>query len=140
MSLCENLVIMCMDYRFQSHTHSWLRYRGFEGKYDAISIAGSTLSMLTDAENRTFILNQIDLARKKHGIERIIIFHHEDCAVLENCPKDTREQAKINHEKMELAEKVILNNFPELIVEKYFISHKGVFYPAGFKDVSCCNC
>ncbi|KJS12621.1 MAG: hypothetical protein VR67_07650 [Peptococcaceae bacterium BRH_c8a] len=133
---CNNLVIMCMDYRFQSTTHTWLRHRGVEGKYDVISLAGSSLSMLNDTETRTIVVNQIDLARKKHSVKRIIIFHHEDCAALKDCPKDTREQLKIHHKKMSLARNVILNYFPELIVEEYFISLKGVFYPAGFKDVA----
>lgn len=133
---CKNLVIMCMDYRFQSPTHMWLKQQGFYGQYDVISIAGSSLNLLNDTEHRTFILNQIDLAHKKHGVERIIIFHHEDCAALGEISMDTKEQIKWHHEKMSLAEKVIVNYFPTIKVEKYFISYKGVFYPAGCKIVN----
>ncbi|MFZ5650909.1 MAG: carbonic anhydrase [Bacillota bacterium] len=129
--MCKNFVIMCMDYRFQSATHSWLKQRGFHGQYDVLSIAGSSLSLLSDTEHRTFILNQIDFARKNHGIERIIIFHHEDCAAMGDISKDTREQIKLHHEKMSQAERVMVNYFPNVKVEKYFISHKMVFYPAG---------
>ncbi|SFR14858.1 carbonic anhydrase [Desulfoscipio geothermicus] len=136
---CKNLAIMCMDYRFQSTTHSWLKQRGFYEQYDVISIAGSSLNLLNDAEFRTFILNQIDLAHKKHGIERVFIFHHEDCAALGDISMGTKEQVKWHHEKMSQAEKVILNYFPTVKVEKYFISHKGVFYPAGYKTFEKCK-
>lgn len=131
MGRCKNFVIMCMDYRFQSATHLWLKQRGFYGQYDVLSIAGSSLNLLNDTEHRTFILNQIDFALKNHGIERIIIFHHEDCAAMGHISGDIREQIKLHNEKMSQAEKVMINHFPNVKVEKYFISHKMVFYPIG---------
>ncbi|MFZ5644834.1 MAG: carbonic anhydrase [Bacillota bacterium] len=134
MAKCNNLVLMCMDHRFQSFTHSWLKIRGFDGQYDVISVAGSSLALINDTEHRTMILNNINLAISKHGVKRIIIFHHEDCAALGDICMETREQVKLHHEKMNQAERIIINNFPYLEIEKYFVSHKGVFYPAGFKD------
>lgn len=129
MGSCKNLVLMCMDYRFQSVTHDWLRHRGFEGQFDVISIPGSSLGLLEDTEKRTYILNQLAFACRAHEIRKLIIFHHEDCAALPDCPADTMEQAKLHHQKMDQAESLVLSNFPNLEIEKYFISHKGVFFP-----------
>lgn len=117
---CKNLVIMCMDYRFQSISHEWLKHQNLSGQYDVISVAGSSIGLLTDADQRTFILNQINMAIQKHGIERIIIFHHEDCAAIGDVIMDTNEQTNFHWSKMYLAEKVIINHFPFLKVEKYF--------------------
>ncbi len=127
---CKNLVIMCMDFRFQISIYSWLKHRGVFGNCDVISVAGSSLNLLHDAEPKTFILNQIDLAHKKHGIDKILIFHHEDCAAVSGTPMDTEEQIRFHHEKMNLAEKVIVSYLPNVTVNKYFISHKGQFYPS----------
>ncbi|MBM7855765.1 hypothetical protein JOC37_002180 [Desulfohalotomaculum tongense] len=116
-----------MDYRFQSVTHLWLKQRGLSEQYDVISAAGSSLNLLDDNEQRTFILNQIDLAINKHGIERIIILHHEDCAALGNISMNTDEQINYHYKKTAQAEKIILTHYPDVKVEKFFVTLKGDF-------------
>jgi len=127
---CKNLVIMCMDYRFQIPIYSWLKNRGILGDCDVISVAGSSLNLLSNADHLNFILNQIELAHKRHGIEKIFIFHHEDCAALGDTSMDTEDQIKFHHEKMDLAVKLLNSHFSDITIKKYFISHKGEFHPS----------
>lgn len=69
---CTNAVVHCIDFRLQKTIVAYLEENKILGDGDMISIAGGV-------QNADFILNQITLSKKLHGIKRVILINHTDC-------------------------------------------------------------
>jgi hypothetical protein len=77
----EALVLSCMDFRLVNETAFLFNEHGLTNKYDQISLAGSTLGIVSDkypAWAETF-WTHLDLAIKLHGVKRVIAVDHRDC-------------------------------------------------------------
>lgn len=80
---CTALVIRCIDFRISSVKLSELLVKAGlcrEGDYDLISIAGAGKDLLSsNTAERDFILKQIDISQRLHGIKTIYILMHDNC-------------------------------------------------------------
>ena len=67
------IVICCMDYRFQYAIHELIKENGLEyGDYDLVSIKGG-------AGNFIQLREHLEVAKKLHNPQKIILTVHEDC-------------------------------------------------------------
>ena len=115
----EAIVITCIDFRFQEYIHKWLE-ENFEAKtYDRGAFAGAAKSLDT-------ILTQVSVANRLHHIKKAVIINHEDCGAYG--PK-----GHIDHHVRDLKQvkKQILEQFPNLEVETYYLHLDGTFEPIG---------
>jgi len=77
----EALVLNCMDYRMVGPVADYLNARGLHGRYDQIVLAGGSIGVMsgqTTAWSETF-WQHVRLARKLHGVSKIIVIDHRDC-------------------------------------------------------------
>lgn len=75
------LVICCKDFRYVQPIQRFVRQRLGIRWYDLKATAGGVLPMLdAPAIVRRWIIRDIDLVYRLHGVRRVIIVQHEDCA------------------------------------------------------------
>jgi len=78
---CSNVLIRCMDYRIDMGVHDFLLNNEMLGDTDVVSVAGSCKDLLKGfgwSESK-YLLTQIEISIKLHGIKRIILTQHENC-------------------------------------------------------------
>lgn len=69
----KSIVICCMDYRFQKAVHELIKDNDLEyGDYDLVSIKGG-------AGNFEQLRQHLEVAKKLHNPQQIILTVHEDC-------------------------------------------------------------
>lgn len=104
----EALVLNCMDFRLISAVADYLKARGLQGKYDQITLAGGAIGVMSDQTMpwaETF-WQHVSLARKLHGIRKIIIIDHRDCGackafVGKDCADERDRETAIHMKCME---------------------------------------
>lgn len=128
---CQNLVINCMDFRLQRSLVKFLTGLGSTDDYDLISVAGGALALARPKENRDrdFILEQIEITVKKHGVNRVSIINHEDCGAYGGSQAfSSAKEEKLRHMKdLKLAQKVIGKKFPQIKIVLYYAKRNKNF-------------
>lgn len=75
---CRALVIHCLDFRFIQAIQNHLKEQGLLGNADLVCAAGSAKNLL-DPTSQPFLLRQIELSKKLHGIKEVHLINHLDC-------------------------------------------------------------
>jgi len=116
MHKCKALVISCIDFRFQSKVREYALDKGLKDNYDLIAVAGAAKSIEEDG----FLMEQIDISYKLHGIEEVHIIFHEDCGAYGGSQSFSSQEEEYNTYTLaqEQAEQLILSKYPELKVFK----------------------
>ena len=128
------LVICCKDYRYIQPTQRFVRQRLGIRWYDLKATAGGVRAVLDSPRIvRRWILRDIDLVYRLHGVRRVIVVHHEDCAAYGGSAKlgDITRQRRFHRTQIQRAERVLRRHFPDLTVSG-FLAHG---YPATVRVV-----
>lgn len=117
---CSTLIIHCLDFRFIPDLKKFLTDEGLMGDSDEISVAGAIKDLLGEA--RDFLLKQIDISTRLHGINRVILVAHEDCGAYGGKRAFSSDEAEFSKHKEDLAKakEIILTKFPDLEVDFVF--------------------
>ena len=90
------------------------------GSCDKVSVAGSVQNIVTpkNESDREFILRQIDIARRLHGIEEVILMNHTDCGAYggRSAFQNEIEEEEKHVLDMREAKTIVQARFPELKV------------------------
>lgn len=120
---CKNLIVICMDFRFQSAITDWAEAEGYTKDFDLVSLAGAQKSIL-DEDTRTTALKQIDLSVDLHGSNQVVLIAHQDCGayggsvVFENWEQEREKYIA----DMEAAEVIIKQKHPAVKVRKMILT------------------
>jgi len=119
------LVIQCLDYRFQSATRRFLLAKGLKDKYDLVSIAGSAKDLL--GKDKSYILKQIEISVRLHGIKEVYLIHHLDCGAYggRQAFKNIKTEKARHLSNLAKAKKIINKKFPRLKVKRVIASFIG---------------
>jgi len=116
---CSTLIVHCIDFRLQKAINKWLEGQDLIGNIDRISIAGGV-------KNQDFVLEQLSVSVRLHGIERVILVNHEDCGAYgPEASADSQKETEQHSRDLAAMEQLIRNNFPNIAVEKYFLRLSG---------------
>jgi len=123
----QALIVQCIDYRFQSALRRFLLSQGLKDKYDLASLAGSAKDL--SGKDKSFILKQIEISVRLHGIKKVYLIHHLDCGAYGGSKAFKDLKTEIGCHKFDLlqAKKIINKKFPYLKVKlafAYFIGKK----------------
>lgn len=77
MAKCTHALVRCMDFRLESAVENYMEEKGIVNDCDIISVAGVTKDLIEDPEG--FVATQIDISKRLHEIDTLIIMHHMDC-------------------------------------------------------------
>lgn len=73
---CDIALVHCIDFRLQPAIKQWLTEQNILGNCDIISVAGAAKDI---AEGGDFVLKQIDISYRLHGMRQVILMNHTDC-------------------------------------------------------------
>ncbi len=118
-----------MDFRFHASLASFLTEQKLDGDgADVIRVAGGikTLAQPREARDREFLLEQLDIAHKLHGVRQFYLINHEDCGAygLENVI-DSAEELAAHRKDLRAAGSMVQNRFPDVEVFTYFMRLSG---------------
>lgn len=137
---CQNLVINCLDFRLQESLVKFLTGLGLTNDYDLISVAGGALALARPREkrDRDFILEQIEITVKKHGINRVSIINHEDCGAYGGSQAfaSAAEEKEKHAKDLKLAKEVIGKKFSQIKIALYYAQKGAGNFQWSFEKVS----
>ena len=124
----KEMVLSCIDPRFQYLVHNYLKKKKLTGKYSAFTIAGAAVGVTHNKFkkwHKTFYDN-LGTSIQLHKIEKLIVINHKDCgaAKIANGKKDFTPagEKKIHKESFFKIKKQIKKRFSKLKVELNLIS------------------
>lgn len=93
------LVLRCMDFRFVTTLREHMLELGLKDQYDLVCVAGAAKNMVDpfDPKDPEFVMRQIDVAKRLHDIQEVIIINHLDCGAYGKIFK-TKEEERHRHE------------------------------------------
>lgn len=103
-----------MDFRLTQFLNKWVESTLIEG-FDRLAIAGGV-------KNLPFVLDQIKLSKKLHGIKEVYLINHEDCGAYGK--EGTFEKHRFDLSK---TKKIIQEKYPDLTVFLLFLNLDGSF-------------
>lgn len=111
---CRAIVVHCMDFRLTQFLNKWVESSLSEG-FDRLAIAGGV-------KNLPFVLDQIKLSKKLHGIKEVYLINHEDCGAYGQSGNYEKHRSDLNK-----AKKIINGKYPDLAVFLLFLKLDGSF-------------
>jgi carbonic anhydrase len=112
---CQAIVVSCMDFRLRTALRKWTRETLKDEGFDRVAIAGGV-------KNLPFILDQVELSYKLHGITEVYLINHEDCGAYG--AEGTLQKHK---EDLNFAKKILKQKFPKLKIHTLYLKLKGQF-------------
>ena len=116
------LVICCKDYRYIQAIQRFVRRRGVRW-YDLKATAGG-LRALQDSPPvvKRWILRDVRLVHTMHGVRRIIIVQHHDCAAYGGTRafKDFDHEMRFHRRQFQRAKRLLTRSLSGLRVEGFF--------------------
>ena len=112
---CDAVIVACIDFRFQKYINNWVKKNFSDKTYDFIGFAGATKDLKT-------VTNQINISKKLHCINQVVLIHHEDCGAY---GKESTPQR--HSQDLKKAKKRILRSFQDLKVDLYYLHLDGEF-------------
>ena len=119
------LVICCKDFRYIQPTQYFVKRRLGIRWYDLKATAGGVRAMMdSPAIVRRWILKDIDLVYRLHGVRRMILVHHEDCAAYGGSKElgNLARQKVFHRAKLRRAARFLKKEFRGLTVRNFLIS------------------
>ena len=126
----ETAIVWCFDDRITLAVQKFLKRRNFL-HVDSIRVAGGPKALASpgnEAEHQ-FLLDQIRLSRKLHGIERVILVLHSDCGAyggIESFAGDVGAEREHHCAELARAAASLRAAVPDLEVEGFFVDFSGV--------------
>ncbi|HET7528998.1 MAG TPA: carbonic anhydrase [Candidatus Saccharimonadales bacterium] len=121
----ENIVITCMDHRYQEFIRQILMDKhGLDIDHvDRLAIGGSSTGV-TDGS----LMPSIQIAYEKHGAKNVYMLDHLDCGGfggLEAFDGSEEREAQAHFESLDRATEAIHKVLPELLVVTYVVGMDG---------------
>lgn len=113
----DALVVTCLDYRLQEMLDKWIHENVGYGNFNRVALGGSV-------KNWDVIFSQVEMSRRVHNINRVVLINHEDCRAY----GEEGNYERHNHD-LKAAKDYILERFPDMNVELYHLWLDGRFEP-----------
>lgn len=114
------LILHCIDFRFVHETVHFMKQQGLIDQYDDVGAAGAAKNLADPSEttDREFILRQIEIAVRLHGIRQVYLVNHRDCGAYGQIFSTSEAETARHAEDLRAAEALVLDKFPKLGVKK----------------------
>lgn len=120
---CKALFIHCMDFRFAETLFNYLKELQLLGNADVVGWAGSAHPFF-QPEDMSFVMKQVRLSHKLHGITEVHIVQHMDCGAYGGSTvfSDRYNEQHVQQDQIAQARLVIQKEFPSLDVIGHFLT------------------
>ncbi len=123
---CNDLVISCIDYRFRDSVAAWIK-ENLGNQSDLVAVAGTSKAII-DETSRDYVLGLIKIGVDLHGVCRVHLLDHMDCGAYGGSSQHTGDEAEVafHASKLDEAEQIIRQHFPQLEIVKYVMTTSGI--------------
>lgn len=112
---CQAILVSCMDFRLRKYLRNWASKKLDRGGFDRVAVAGGV-------KNFGFLVEQVGLSVKLHGIREAYLINHEDCGAY------GAEGTFAKHkEDLLLARDILKQKFPYLKIVPLYLKLNGEF-------------
>ncbi len=116
------MVLHCMDFRLGSAIRDELQNRGILNDCDIVAIAGAGKTIVTKTDQIAWhdtAMSHIDLSKRLHEIENLIIMNHTDCGAYGGrAAFDSHEAENEQHiSDLKGAKEIVAEAHPDLNVQ-----------------------
>ena len=124
----KEMVLSCIDPRFQPIVYNYLKKRKLMGKYSAFTIAGSALGVTANRFKKwhKVFWDNFETSIKLHNIKKLIVINHRDCgaAKIINGKKEfsTINETKVHKTSFQKLKKIFKKRYPRLKLELKLVS------------------
>ncbi|MGH9720861.1 MAG: carbonic anhydrase [Bryobacteraceae bacterium] len=131
---CDAAIVWCFDNRFELGFRKFLKRFGVMNS-DPIKIAGGAKCLASPEHefDRTFVFEQLEKSMRLHGARRVILMLHSDCGAYGGLAGgfggDRVREAAHHREELRRASAMLIERFPGIQVESYFVDFEGVWEP-----------
>jgi carbonic anhydrase len=128
--VADAAVLCCFDHRIGTAVRKFLKKQGIE-RADMIVVAGGAKTLASPRNNfeQDFILEQVRMSMRLHETKRVLVMSHSDCATyggLAHFKGDREVEARHHRGELLRAGKLLMENFPGISVEPYFVDFDGI--------------
>lgn len=120
MHKAKAIIIHCIDFRFIKKIREWLEREALLDVCDEVSLAGAVQNIVSpkNEADKELVLRQIDIAKRLHSIDEVILMNHTDCGAYGGRSAFDNELAEQEKHELDIREAraIILSKFPELKV------------------------
>ena len=123
---CENLVLVCIDFRFHKEITDLLRYAGYR-EFDLLGLPGGSKAV-TDEATRGVVFKALDIVIPAHKCKRVIVVDHIDCRAYGGSEAFTSpaEEEVAHAEDLRAASEIIREKYGSLEVITCYADWSGV--------------
>ena len=126
------LVICCKDYRYIQPIQRFVKQRLGIQWYNLKATAGGSRALLdSPSVVQKWILRDIELVYRLHGVRRVVIIHHADCAAYGGSAKlgKPAQERRFHRAQVKRTGRLLRKNFAGLKVSGFLASG----YPAAIR-------
>ena len=126
---CKACIVYCMDFRLHKQLDGFFLQQKLNADgADVIRVAGAAKSLVQpkNVRDRDFLMEQLEIAYKLHGVRQFYLINHEDCGAygLEDV-LDSDEELAIHRQDLHAAKTLVQERFPDAEVFSYFMWLNG---------------
>jgi len=116
----KRLILRCMDSRIMpGKLSALLKNEGYEeGSYDLVSVAGAGKDLL-DSISNSFLLKQMELSKKLHDIQEVVVLLHDNCGAYGI--DDPKEEEQTQKQDLAKIKELVNEKFPDLAFTGYIL-------------------
>ncbi|MCQ2817377.1 MAG: hypothetical protein MJ252_08950 [archaeon] len=122
-------VVTCMDFRFIPDALEHLKEKGYELSHDMFVLAGVSLGLnqTTYPEWGKALINHIEISKKLHHIEEVILVDHMDCGAYKTFIPglEPSKEHDLHLENLAKAKKTLEEKFNDLKILTWIIHVDG---------------
>lgn len=120
---CDALVLACIDFRFHQLLSEPLKSLGITS-YDLKCDAGGVKYLISQdkAAVRDWILENMAISKRLHGIKQVVLINHYDCGAYGGNAAwgSDAEQSSFQAEQLRKAKNLVAGKFPDLKIITLF--------------------
>ncbi len=126
---CRACLLYCIDFRFHAPLELFLHDQGLDKDgCDIVQVAGAArnLAHFGEGAGGRFLLEQLQISQRLHGVRQFYLVNHEDCGAygLENVV-DSEEELATHRKDLRSARGVLEEHFPVAEILTYFMRLDG---------------
>jgi len=113
------IAIHCMDFRFIHELVHYFKAQRLDRQYDDVSAAGGAKNLADayDPSDTEFVLRQIALAKKLHGVTSVYLINHLDCGAYGKIFANPAEEMERHTRDLTKAKQLVERRFEDLTVK-----------------------
>ena len=131
----EAMVLSCMDPRFQSCVHKFLKDKKLINQYSAFTIAGAAAGVTHSKFKQwhSTFLDNLRASIQLHQINKLIVINHEDCGAIKIAEgKKSYDELTVHKKSFKKLKTILAEKFPKLKLEFYLVGLDKKFMKLNF--------